>query len=131
VITPDGRTLIIGESLGARLTAFDIAADGSLSNRRVWAHIGPRHPDGICLDAEGAIWVAQPGAPECVRYAEGGEVLEMIDTGDPCYACMLGGEDGRSLFMLTTAVWDEAERAARTTGRLLVATVDVPHAGLP
>ena len=131
VITPDGGTLIIGESLGGRLTAFDIAADGTLSNRRVWADIRPRHPDGICLDAEGAIWVANPGAPECFRVAEGGRVLEVIDTGDPCYACMLGGEDGKSLFMLTTAVWDEEERARTTSGRLIVADVDVPHAGLP
>jgi sugar lactone lactonase YvrE len=131
VITPDGRTLIIGESLGAKLTAFDIAADGTLSNRRLWADTRPRHPDGIALDAEGAVWIANPGAPECVRFAEGGKVLEVIDTGDPCFACMLGGEDGRSLFMLTVALWDDAERAARATGRLLVATVDVPHAGLP
>lgn len=131
VITPDGRTLIIGESLGAMLTAFDIAADGSLSNRRLWAKTSPRHPDGICLDAGGAVWIANPGAPECVRFAEGGAVLEVIDTGDPCYACMLGGENGRSLFMLTTAIWDDAERAVRTTGRVLVADVDVPHAGLP
>ena len=131
VITPDGRTLIIGESLGGKLTAFDIADDGKLSNRRLWADIRPRHPDGNCLDAEGAIWIANPGAPECVRIAEGGRVLEVIDTGDPCYACMLGGEDGKSLFILTTAIWDDAERAVNATGRLLVAEVDVPHAGLP
>src|SRR5688572_4011700 len=101
VITPDGKTLILGETLGAVLTAFDIGPGGDLSNRRVWASTAPVVPDGICLDADGAIWVANPIAPQCVRIAEGGEVLETIDTGAPCYACMLGGDDGKTLFMLT------------------------------
>ena len=83
------------------LTAFDIGADGALSSRRVWATTAPRLPDGACLDAEGAVWIANPMAPECVRIAEGGEVLEVIDTGAPCFACMLGGDDGKTLFMLT------------------------------
>jgi sugar lactone lactonase YvrE len=131
VITPDGKTLIVGESLGACLTAFDIAPDGSLSNRRVWADLRPRVPDGIALDAEGAIWVANPIAPECVRVAEGGQVLEVIDTGQPCYACMLGGEDGRTLFMVTAASSDHERAAAEQTGKILVADVDVPRAGLP
>jgi sugar lactone lactonase YvrE len=131
VITPDGKTLIVGETLGACLTAFDIDDDGFLSGRRVWADIRPRVPDGICLDAKGAIWVANPIAPECALIAEGGAVLEVIETGDPCYACMLGGEDGRTLFMLTapTSIADEA--AASAKGKLLIATVDTPHAGLP
>ena len=90
VITPEGKTLILGETLSAMLTAFDIGPGGALSNRRVWASTAPRVPDGICLDAEGAIWIANPIAPECVRFAAGGEVLEVIDTGQPCYACMLG-----------------------------------------
>jgi sugar lactone lactonase YvrE len=131
VITPDGRTLIVGESLGACLTAFDIAPDGSLSNRRIWADLRPRVPDGIALDAEGAIWVANPIAPECVRVAEGGQVLEVIDTGQPCYACMLGGEDGRTLFMVTAASSDHARAAAEQTGKILLADVDAPRAGLP
>lgn len=128
VITPDGRTLILGETFASRLTAFDIAADGGLSNRRVWAEIGPRVPDGICLDAEGAIWVANPAAPECVRVAQGGEVLETIETALPCYACMLGGADGRTLFMATSAP-DPA--GGKPRGQIEVATVDAAHAGRP
>jgi sugar lactone lactonase YvrE len=130
VITPDGRTLIIGETFGGRLTAFDIGPDGALSVRRVWAELAPRAPDGICLDAEGAIWIANPMAPECARVAEGGKVLEVIDTGQPCYACMLGGEDGRILFMLVGPPLG-GEVAATAMGKILIAAVDAPHAGLP
>jgi sugar lactone lactonase YvrE len=132
VITPDGRTLIVGESLGAALTAFDIGPDGSLSNRRVWAVTAPRVPDGICLDSEGAIWIANPIGPECVRYGQGGEVLEVIETdGQPCFACMLGGADGRTLFMLTADSADHDAAAATQTGRILIARVDSPAAGRP
>jgi sugar lactone lactonase YvrE len=131
VITPDGRTLIVGETLSASLTAFDIGADGTLSNRRLWAPTGPRVPDGIALDAEGAIWIANPIGHECVRIAKGGEVLEVIDPGDNCYACMLGGEDGRTLFMLTAATSIAHETAKTPMGRLVIATVEAPHAGLP
>jgi sugar lactone lactonase YvrE len=131
VITPDGKTLILGETLGLCLTAFDIAADGSLSNRRLWASIAPVVPDGIALDANGAIWVANALAPECVRIAEGGNVLETIDTGQNCYACMLGGDDGKTLFMLTapTSLAHEAEKAPM--GKIVIAKVDAPHAGRP
>lgn len=131
VITPDGRTLIVGETLGACLTAFDIDDEGFLSGRRVWADIRPRVPDGICLDANGAIWVANPITPECVLVAEGGSVIEVIETGDPCYACMLGGDDGRTLFMLTAPTSIAHEAAAAPKGRLIIATVDAPRAGLP
>ena len=131
VITPDGKILIVGETFGARLTAFDIAADGGLTNRRVWASIAPRVPDGIALDAAGAIWVANPTAPECVRVAPGGDILEVIDTGAPCYACMLGGEDGRTLFMLTAAGSNAQEAVAGATGKMLIASVDAGHAGRP
>jgi sugar lactone lactonase YvrE len=131
VITPDGKTLILGETLAGVLTAFDIAPGGDLSNRRVWAPTMPRVPDGICLDAEGAIWVANPIAPECVRIAEGGEVKEVIETGAPCFACMLGGEDGRTLFMLTASGSDHRQASATTTGAILVAQVDSPRAGRP
>jgi sugar lactone lactonase YvrE len=131
VITPDGKTLIIGETLGGALTAFDIGADGELSNRRLWASTLPRVPDGIALDANGNIWIANPIAPECALIAEGGKVVEVIDTGQPCYACMLGGEDGRTLFMLTAKSSDAHEAAATPTGKLLIATVDAPHAGWP
>ena len=131
VITPDGKTLIVGETLSGVLTAFDIGPGGDLSNRRVWASTQPAIPDGICLDAEGAIWIANPVAPECVRIAEGGKVLETIDTGQPCYACMLGGDDGRTLFMLTAATSDHEAAAAQATGKILVAQVDSPRAGQP
>ena len=131
VITPDGGTLIVGETLGACLTAFDIDADGFLSGRRLWASTAPRVPDGICLDAQGAIWIANPIAPECALIAEGGQVLEVIDTAMPCYACMLGGEDGKTLFMLTapSSLAREAEKSP--LGKLLIATVDSPRAGRP
>ena len=131
VITPDGKTLIVGETLGSTLTAFDIAGDGALTNRRVWARTTPRVPDGITRDANGNIWIANPIAPECVLIAEGGQVLEVIATGQPCYACMLGGDDGRTLFMLTASTADAHEAAASPTGKLLIATVDSAHAGRP
>ena len=130
-ITPDGKTLIIAETLGGVLTAFDIGADGVLSNRRAWAPTGPRVPDGICLDADGAVWIANPIAPECALIAPGGAVLEVIDTGLPCFACMLGGDDGRTLFMLTAPTADARQAAAAAKGELLIATVDAPRAGLP
>jgi sugar lactone lactonase YvrE len=131
VITPDGKNLIIGETLSGCLTAFDVAPDGTLSGRRVWAPTWPRIPDGIALDAKGHIWIANALAPECALIAEGGEVLEVIDTGQHCYACMLGGEDGRSLFMLTAPTSVGREARATPQGKLLVATVDTPHAGRP
>jgi sugar lactone lactonase YvrE len=131
VITPDGKTLIIGETLGACLTAFDIAADGSLSNRRIWASIAPRVPDGIALDAQGRVWIANALAPECVLVAEGGEIVEVIDTGQPCYACMLGGNDGRTLHMLTARSSAAHDARREATGQIVVAEVEVPHAGLP
>jgi sugar lactone lactonase YvrE len=131
VITPDGATLIVGETLGGVLTAFDIGPNGDLSNRRVWAQTTPAIPDGICLDAEGAIWIANPVAPQCVRIAEGGQVRETIDTGAPCYACMLGGDDGKALFMLTASSSDSHAAAASQTGRIVVANVDSARAGLP
>jgi sugar lactone lactonase YvrE len=113
------------------LTAFDIGPGGALSNRRVWAPCQPAVPDGICLDAAGAIWIANPVAPQCLRIAQGGEVLEVIDTGQPCYACMLGGEDGRTLFMLTAASADHEAAAKAQTGKIVVADVDSPRAGRP
>ena len=129
VITPDGRTLIVAETMANRLTAFDIGADGALAGRRVWAPT-PGPPDGIALDAAGAIWVASPATGQCLRVAEGGEVLEAVDTGQACYACMLGGEDGRTLFMLTAPPLG-VDAAAAPKGKVEVATVEVAHAGLP
>lgn len=131
VITPDGKTLILGESFGNVLTGYDLGPDGALTNRRVWAELGTRVPDGICLDADGAIWVANPTAPECVRVAEGGKVLEVIDTGAPCYACMLGGDDGKTLFMLTAAGLGADQPEDARTGKIVIAEVDSPRAGRP
>ena len=129
VITPDGRTLVVAETLANRLSAFGIGEDGALSGRRIWA-LTPGPPDGIALDAAGAIWVASPAGEGCVRIAEGGEVLEAIDTGQACYACMLGGEDGRTLFMLTAPPLG-VDAASAPMGKVVVATVEVAHAGLP
>lgn len=131
VITPDGRTMIVAESWGRRLTAFDIGADGSLGNRRVWADLGVP-PDGICLDAEGCIWVAVPTNPGALlRVAEGGEVLERIDVEDRgVYACMLGGAERRTLFSLE-AETSQPEPGSARTGRIRAFEVDAAGAGLP
>lgn len=132
VITPDGSTLIVGETLGGCLTALDIGEDGALSNRREWAPTWPRLPDGICLDASGAVWIANPLAPECARIAPGGEVLEVVGTdGLNCYACMLGGPTGRHLFMLVAPSSDATEAARAPKGKVLVTEVSVPSAGWP
>jgi sugar lactone lactonase YvrE len=133
VVTPDNATLIVGESFAGRLTAFDIEGDGSLTNRRTWAeNIGP---DGITMDAQGAIWASSgPMAQDCVRILEGGEITHRIQFDLNCWACMLGGPDRRSLFMLT-AKWagiDNVEaQIAQRTGRVYVADVEVPGAGWP
>ncbi len=133
VITPDNSTLVIAESWANKLSAFDIESDGTLSNRRVWAEVSG---DGICLDAEGAIWCSgvSGNTPECLRVREGGEVLERITLDRACFACMLGGEDGRTLFLMT-AEWRGVERMAELfrsqTGQILTMRVDLPHAGRP
>ena len=130
VITPDGKTFIIGETFGRCLTAFDIAADGTLSNRRQWANLHPHLPDGICLDAEGAIWVADPANSCVVRVAEGGEILQKVDMGVGTFACMLGGEDKKTLYVCTAA--GSGSRAeGGTTAKILAFEVDVPGAGCP
>lgn len=119
-VTPDNSTLIVAESYGNRLTAFDIAEDGSLSNRRVWADLHGDFPDGICLDSEGAVWYGSVPNHRCVRVREGGDVLETIDLDRGCFSCALGGDDGRTLFMLA-AQWhgmEEMDSQART-GQLL------------
>jgi sugar lactone lactonase YvrE len=131
VITPDGRTLIIAESLGAQLTAFDVHHDGSLHNQRVWAPLSGLAPDGLCLDAEGAVWVADALGPRCIRIGEGGDVLAEVATEQNCYACMLGGNDGRTLFMLTARDSHAAEAGTTRTGKILTTRVPVGHAGLP
>jgi sugar lactone lactonase YvrE len=131
VITPDGRTLVVGESFGNCLTAFTIAADGSLSGRREWAKLEGATPDGICLDAENAIWVASPMSHELVRVREGGAVTHRLPTGRPAIACMLGGPDRRTLFALTADSFRAEEALAQRSARVEITLVDVPGAGFP
>jgi sugar lactone lactonase YvrE len=131
VITPDGRTLIVGETVAGCLTAFTIEADGQLTNRRVWAQLEGALPDGICLDAEGAIWLACPLSRRCLRVAEGGEVLEEIATEQAAFACMLGGDDRRTLYICTSEMATAADTVSTRPGRIRTRTVDVAGAGLP
>jgi sugar lactone lactonase YvrE len=131
VITPDGRHLIVGESFGARLTCFEREKDGTLAGRRLFAKLSGAVPDGICLDAEGCVWVASPISRECLRVREGGEVVERVRTESQSIACMLGGEDRRTLFVLTSEVIDAAECARRRTARVELVQVDAPGAGWP
>ena len=132
VVTPDDSTLILAESYANRLTAFDIAADGGLSNRRVWADLDDGVPDGICLDAEGAVWYADVPNKRCVRVREGGEVLRTIDLDRGCFACMLGGVDGRTLFLVAREWRGPASMADGTrTGQVLTVAAPAPRAGRP
>jgi sugar lactone lactonase YvrE len=132
VVTPDNSTLIVAESYANSLTAFDIAADGSLSNRRVWADLDNGVPDGICLDAEGAIWYGDVPNKRCVRVREGGEVLQTIELDRGCFACMLGGVDRRTLFLVARE-WGGMESTAEgeRTGQVLSAPAPAPGAGWP
>ena len=127
-ITPDGRTLICAESFNGNLTAFTIAEDGSLSDQRVWAKLDGQGADGICMDAEGAVWAA--AGKRCVRVAEGGEVLDEVPLELMAFACMLGGADGRTLFIVA-AEWTGRIDADHPTGKLYSTRVAVPHAGFP
>lgn len=131
-VTPDNSTLIVAESYRSRLTAFDIGPGGDLSNRRVWADLGTDVPDGICLDAEGAIWYADVPNRHCVRVREGGEVLQTITVDRGCFSCALGGPDGRTLFIVATE-WrgPEAMFQGEPTGQVLTAEVPAGHAGHP
>ncbi len=130
VITPNGRTLIVAETFAARLTAFEIVPGGGLGVRRVFAHFGGRRrgrvPDGICLDAEGAVWVASPSTNECIRVVDGGTVTDRVSTGeDNAIACMLGGVDRKTLLICVGRLGQEGG------GKILAASVDVEGAGLP
>lgn len=131
VITPDGGTLIVGESFATRLTAYDIAPDGGLANRREWAKLDGCTPDGICLDAEGAVWLASPVSSECVRVAEGGRVLDRVAVATQAFACILGGADRRTLFICTAADSHPASSRRVRSGRIEALQVDVPGAGWP
>jgi sugar lactone lactonase YvrE len=135
VVTPDGRTLIVGESGAMRYTAFTIVDDGSLVDRRVWAQMSdpPVAPDGCCLDAEGHIWAADAFGNRCVRVAEGGTIVDEIRAPDGLgvFACMLGGDNGRTLLMCCAPGYQEQERASANDARLITVEVEVPHAGCP
>ena len=146
VLTPDGGTLILAESTMNRLSAFDIKS-GSLGERRTWAAFGDPPtstdisevlkqvavaPDGICLDAEGAVWVADAAHGRLLRVAEGGRILEERKTdGIGVFACMLGGDDGRTLFASAAPTFHQAEASANHRASVLMSRVEVPHAGLP
>ncbi|MDQ1431792.1 MAG: hypothetical protein QOF40_2394 [Actinomycetota bacterium] len=131
VITPDGSTLIVGETFGKRASAFTIADDGTLHDRRIWAELGDVLPDGCTLDAEGAIWFADARGPELVRVREGGEVTHRVDVGQQAFACALGGHDGRTLFVIAADSARDGEAQGAGTGTIRTLRVDVPHAGLP
>ena len=131
VITPDGRTLIVGETFGKRATAFTIADDGTLHDRRLWAELGEVLPDGCTLDAEGAIWFADAGGTVVVRVREGGEVTDRVEVGQHAFACALGGDDGRTLFVVAADSARDDEAQGSGTGTIRTHRVDVPHAGLP
>lgn len=133
VITPDGRTVVVGETMGRVLTAFDREpASGNLSNRRTWADLGDNLPDGICLDAEGAIWVADPRNGQVLRVREGGEVTDRISCGEGrhAFACMLGGDDGTTLFVVTNT-GSGPEAASSRNGKIETVGVSVAAAGRP
>lgn len=132
VLSPDGRTLIVAESLASRLTAFDVAADGSLSARRVFAEIPGHIPDGICLDAEGQVWAASPFTNSVVRVGEGGGITARVSIeGAGAFACMLGGDDRRDLYVCCAASHRRDETPSLRSGRIDVARVEVPGAGRP
>jgi sugar lactone lactonase YvrE len=130
-VTPDNKTLIVAESHANRLTAFDISANGSLANRRVWADLDG-FPDGICLDAEGAAWYADVPSKHCVRVLEGGEVLQTVTVDRGCFACMLGGTGRQTLFILA-AEWRGFEHMVSDarTGQVLSVEAPAPGVGWP
>jgi sugar lactone lactonase YvrE len=133
-LTDDERTLLVADSAAQQLVAFDATPDGTLSDRRVWAQL-EHAPDGICVDAQGAAWIATVPGQCCMRVAEGGEVLETVPADRGCFACMLGGSDGRTLY-IAAAQWHGMEAAMRDgpgqSGRLLaVSGQPAPHSGRP
>ncbi|MBN1176473.1 MAG: SMP-30/gluconolactonase/LRE family protein [Dehalococcoidales bacterium] len=149
VITPDGRTLIVAETMGSRLTAFDIESGGSLAGRRVWAKLGETippglseeeadklaaenvFPDGICLDAENAVWVADASGKQVIRVREGGEVTDRVELSGTAVACMLGGPDRRTLFIMAAVIPQSGETGVKPGAHIEIVKVEVPGAGLP
>jgi sugar lactone lactonase YvrE len=131
-VTPDNSTLIVAESYGTKLTAFGVALDGTLSNRRLWADLPGGAPDGICLDAENAVWYADVPNQCCVRVLEGGEVLQTIRLDRGCFACALGGADGRTLFLVANEWGGPASMAEGSrAGQVLTTEAPAQHAGWP
>ena len=131
-VTPDNATLIVAESYGNRLTAFDVITDGGLTNRRVWAELGDGVPDGICLDAEGAVWYGDVPNRRCVRVREGGEVLQTVELDRGCFACALGGPDRRTLFMMAAELPSKDDGADENrTGQVLTVQAPAPGVGWP
>jgi sugar lactone lactonase YvrE len=131
VLVPDGRTLIVAESMGPALRAYDVAGDGSLANGRTWAALTDVVPDGICLDAEGAVWIASPVGSEVVRVLPGGRIALRVSVSNHAFACMLGGADRRTLFVLTADSSNPEYCRTHASGALEAIEVDVPGAGLP
>lgn len=131
VITPDGRTLIVAESMNRRLTAFDIEDNGDLGNQRIWATLDGALPDGICLDERGGIWVASPASNEVLRVEEGGQVTDRIRVDNQAFACMLGDADRKTLYILTAATSAPAECQQQKSGAIEMVRVDIAGAGLP
>jgi sugar lactone lactonase YvrE len=133
VITDDGATLIVAETWASRLTAFTVEPGGSLANRRLWAVIPRTAPDGCALDAEGCVWFADARHNRCLRAAEGGEVVDVatVPEGMRCFACMLGGDDARTLAICAAPDYDVQRRSAARESVVYATRVDVPHAGLP
>jgi sugar lactone lactonase YvrE len=130
-VSPDNRTLVVAESYAGKLTGYEIQADGSLAGGHVWAALGENAaPDGICMDAENAVWYASVPGQHCVRVGQGGEVFESVGVDRGCFACMLGGPDGRTLFVVA-AKWPDAMEGRGRTGRVLTTEVSVPAAGWP
>lgn len=131
-VTPDNRTLIVAESHARRLTAFDIGEDGGLSKRRIWADLDEDYPDGICIDAQGCVWYADVPNRHCIRVREGGGKIDRVDVDRGCFACMLGGPDGGTLFILA-AEWRGFENMVSDarTGQVLCVAVPTPGAGWP
>jgi sugar lactone lactonase YvrE len=132
-LTPDGTTMIIAETYGARLTAFDVGPDGTLSNRRVWADLSGTgiYPDGICLDADGAVWVAAAAQPRCARIRAGGEILGEVRFSQTCFACALGDQDRRTLYAMTAPTAARAVASQAPRGRVEKERVAVPGVGWP
>ncbi|MGI0156185.1 MAG: SMP-30/gluconolactonase/LRE family protein, partial [Thermoplasmata archaeon] len=130
VRTPDGRTLIVAETFGAGLQAFTIE-HGRAGSKRQWAEVPGSYPDGICLDAEGAVWFADAIGQAAVRVREGGEVVDRVEVGQGCYACTLGGPDLRTLFLCTGQFGPPEQSLANRIGRIETVIVEVPGSGSP